>query len=62
MMTSIKNFRRAAGATGATIVGTGFFFTIIGVFGLRFAIAGLVLFVAVAVLTYSAFTGEEIGL
>jgi hypothetical protein len=61
-MRSINNFRRAAGATGATIVGTGFFFTIIGVFGLRFAIAGLVLFVAIAVLTYSAFTGDEVGL
>ena len=61
-MRSINNFRRAAGATGATIVGTGFFFTIIGVFGLRFAIGGLVLFVAVAVLTYSAFAGDEVGL
>lgn len=61
-MRSINNFRRAAGATGATIVGTGFFFTIIGVFGLRFAVAGLVLFVAIAVLTYSAFTGDEVGL
>lgn len=61
-MRSINNFRRAAGATGATIVGTGFFFTIIGVFGLRFAIAGLVLFVAVAALTYSAFTGDEVVL
>ena len=61
-MTSIKNFRRAAGATGATIVGTGFFFTIIGVFGLRFAIAGLVLFVAIAVITYSAFAVDEVNL
>jgi hypothetical protein len=61
-MRSINNFRRAAGATGVTIVGTGFFFTIIGVFGLRFAIAGLLLFVAVAVLTYSAFTGDDLGL
>jgi hypothetical protein len=61
-MRSINKFRRAAGATGVTIVGTGFFFTIIGVFGLRFAIAGLVVFVAVAVLTYSAFTEDELGL
>ena len=61
-MRSINNFCRAAGATGATIVGTGFFFTIIGVFGLRFAIAGLVLFVTIALLTYSAFTGDEVGL
>jgi hypothetical protein len=61
-MRSINNFRRAAGATGVTIVGTGFFFTIIGVFGLRFAIAGLILFVVVAVITYSAFTGDKVEL
>ena len=53
-MKSIKNFRRAAGATGSAIVGTGFFFTIVGVFGLGFAIAGLILFIAIAVITYSA--------
>ena len=61
-MRSMKNFRRAAGATGATILGTCFFFTIIGVFGLQFAIAGLILFVAIAVITYSAFTGDEVNL
>lgn len=61
-MRSIKNFRRAAGATGATIAGTCFYFTIIGVFGLQFAIAGLVLFVAVAVITFSAFSGDEVEL
>jgi len=61
-MTRMKNFRRVAGATGATIVGTCFFFTIIGVFGLQFAIAGLVLFVVIAVITYSAFTGDEVDL
>jgi hypothetical protein len=61
-MRSMKNFRRIAGATGSTIVGTCFFFTIIGVFGLQFAIAGLVLFIAIAVVTYSAFTGGEVDL
>jgi hypothetical protein len=60
-MRSMKNFRRAAGAIGATIVGTGFFFTIIGVFGFQFAIAGLVLFVAISVTTYSAFAGDEVN-
>lgn len=61
-MRNLNNFRRIAGATGTTIVGTCFFFTIIGVFGLQFAIAGLVLFVAIAVITYSAFTGNEVDL
>jgi hypothetical protein len=61
-MRSMKNLRRAAGAVGATIVGTCSFFTIIGVFGLQFAIAGLVLFVAISVITYSAFTGDEVDL
>ena len=61
-MTSIKNFRRAAGATGVTIAGTCFYFTIIGVFGLRFAIAGLVLFVVLAVITCFAFTSDEVDL
>ncbi len=61
-MRSMKNFPRIAGATGTTIVGTCFFFTIIGVFGLQFAIAGLVLFVVIAVITYSAFTGDEVDL
>ncbi len=61
-MKSMKNFRRAAGATVATIVGTCFFFAIIGVFGLQFAIAGLILFVAIAVITYSAFTSDEVDL
>ena len=61
-MKSMKNFRRAAGATGSAIVGTGFFFTIIGVFGLRLAIAGLVLFVVIAAITYFAFTGGQVEL
>lgn len=59
-MKSIKNFRRAAGATGSAIVGAGFFFTIIGVFGLGFAIAGLIFFIAIAVITYSAFNQVDL--
>lgn len=61
-MKSVKSFRRIAGATGAAIVGTGFFFTIIGVFGLGFAITGLVVFVVIAAIMYSAFTGDEVDL
>ena len=61
-MKSMKNFRRAAGITGSAIVGTGFFFTIIGVFGLGYAITGLVVFVVIAAITYSAFTGDEVDL
>jgi hypothetical protein len=61
-MRSMKNFRRAAGATGVAIVGTGFFFTIIGVFGLGFAITGLLVFVVIAAITYFAFTGDEVDL
>lgn len=59
-MKGIKNFRRAAGATGAAIAGTGFFFAIIGVFGLGFAIAGLFVFVVIAAIAYSAFPGDEV--
>jgi hypothetical protein len=61
-MKSMKNVRRAAGATGVAIVGTGFFFTIIGVFGLGFAITGLLVFVVIAAITYFAFTGDEVDL
>ena len=61
-MKSMKNFRRAAGITGSAIVGTGFFFTIIGVFGLGFAITGLVVFLVIADITYSVFTGDEVDL
>ena len=61
-MKIIKNFPRAAGATGSAIVGAGFFFTIIGVFGLGFAITGLVVFVVIAAITYFAFAGDEVDL
>jgi hypothetical protein len=39
----------------AAIVGVLFFFAIIGVFGLRLAIAGLAVFVLGAVVVYAAF-------
>ena len=43
-MTQAKNSRQVAGLTGAALIGVLFFFIIIGVFGLRFAIAGLLIF------------------
>ena len=48
-MRSGKDLRRLAAVTGAILAGTLFFFIIIGVFGLQFAILGLVLFVVAAV-------------
>jgi len=42
----------------AALLGVFFFFAIIGVFGLRLAIAGLVVFVLGAVVVYVAFTTE----
>ena len=58
----MKYFHRVAGVTGTTLVGVLFFFTIIGVFGLSFAIVGLVLFVVIAAITYFAFAGDEVDL
>ena len=46
-----------AGATAA-LVGVLFFFAIVGVFGLKFAIAGLTAFVLVAVVVCVAFPTE----
>jgi hypothetical protein len=42
----------------AALVGVFFFFTIIGVFGLRLAIAGLAVFELGAVVVYAAFPTE----
>jgi hypothetical protein len=39
----------------AALIGVFFFFTIIGVFGVRLAIAGLAVFVLGAVVVYAAF-------
>ena len=61
-MRNMKYFRGVAGVTGTTLAGVLFFFTIIGVFGLSFAIAGLALFVVIAAVTYFAFTGDEVDI
>jgi hypothetical protein len=45
--------------TTAALVGVFFFFAIIGVFGLRLAIAGLAVFVLVAVVVCVAFPTES---
>jgi hypothetical protein len=44
--------------TIAGLVGVFFFFAIVGVFGLKFAVAGLAVFVLVAVIVYVAFPTE----
>ena len=41
--------------TIAGLVGVLFFFAIVGVFGLKFALAGLAVFILVAVVVYVAF-------
>lgn len=47
--------RQFAGLTATALVAVIFFFLIVGVFGLRFAIAGLAVFVLGAVVIYRAF-------
>jgi hypothetical protein len=42
------SIKRVLGAIAATFVGIGFFFAIVGVFGLLMAIVSLVLFIALA--------------
>jgi hypothetical protein len=58
----VRNSRdagRLAGLTGTALAGVIFFFFIImGVFGLRFAIAGLVVFVLGAVVICRAFPAD----
>ena len=49
---------RLAGLTGTALAGVIFFFIIIGVFGLRFAIAGLVVFVLGTVVICRAFPAD----
>ena len=50
------NFQRAVlhfiRAAGVSLFGTAFFFAIIGVFGVRWAIAALAVFISCAFLTY----------
>jgi uncharacterized membrane protein YeaQ/YmgE (transglycosylase-associated protein family) len=45
--------------TIAGLVGVFFFFAIVGVFGLKFAIAGLAVFVLGAVVVYVAFPAQS---
>jgi hypothetical protein len=49
---------RGLGGVAAAVVGVLFFFTIVGVFGVRFAIAGLVVFIVGAVVVCRAFPTE----
>jgi hypothetical protein len=49
--------RRVFGVTAA-LIGVLFFFIIVGVFGLRFAITGLAVFVLGAVVVFRAFPTE----
>jgi hypothetical protein len=52
-----KELHRVYGVTTA-LIGVLFFFIIVGVFGLRFAIAGLAVFVLGAVVVCRAFPAE----
>jgi hypothetical protein len=54
-MTKTNGVRQLAGVTVTALTGVLFFFIIVGVFGLQFAIAGLLVFVVVAVAIYRAF-------
>ena len=56
-MGNSKPLRRLESMTAA-LVGVFFFFAIVGVFGLKFAIAGLAVFVLVAVVVCVAFPTE----
>jgi len=47
-----------AGLAGTALLGALFFFLILGVFGLQFAIGGLLVFVVGAVLISQAFPAE----
>ena len=51
-------FSNALGFLVPTLIGTLFFFTIIGVFGIWFAIGGLVLAVVVALAMFSCIPAE----
>ena len=55
IMRNGKDMRQFAGLIATALVGVIFFFLIVGVFGLRFAIAGLAVFVLGAVVIYRAF-------
>ena len=57
-MRNSKDVGRLAGLTGTALAGVIFFFIIMGVFDLRFAIAGLVVFVLDAVAICRAFPAD----
>jgi hypothetical protein len=57
-MSNSKDVRRLASLVGTALLGVLFFFIIVGVFGLRFAIAGLLVFVVGAVAIYRVFPAE----
>jgi hypothetical protein len=61
-MRNSKNLGRLAGLTGTAIAGVIFFLIIMGVFGLRFAFAGLVVFVLAAVVICRAFPADGAAL
>jgi hypothetical protein len=60
-MRNIKELRLFSGMAAA-LAGALFFFIIVGVFGVRFAIAGLVVFILGAVVVYRAFPAEGVEL
>jgi hypothetical protein len=51
--------KKILAGTTAALVGVFFFFAIVGVFGLKSAVAGLAVFVLVAVVVYVAFPTES---
>jgi hypothetical protein len=57
-MRGTKDVSQFGGLAGAALLGVLFFFLIMGVFGLRFAIGGLLVFVVGAVLICHAFSAE----
>ncbi len=54
-MTQTNGSHQFAGVIGATLIGATFFFIIIGVFGLRLAISGLLIFALGAALVCRKF-------
>jgi hypothetical protein len=56
-MRNSHRLSRIGGVTAA-LLGVLFFFIIVGVFGVRYAIAGLVIFILGAVVVYRAFPAE----
>jgi len=59
-MSRSKDLSQFAGLAVTALLGAFFFFLIIGVFGLQFAIGGLLVFVVGAVLISQAFPAESV--